>query len=105
TLYDAYASTSTFRADVDITIDTRGKILINGNATFASSLSVKAYFFADLTAVQSGAGKFLFLLDMPGGAARSLGGTSIYGELTFEFLQSFSAPPSTVTDQFNDLAT
>ena len=34
---------------------TAGKILINGTATFGNTLSAKAYFFADLTQVQSGA--------------------------------------------------
>ena len=72
TLYDTYASTNAFRADVDITIDTSGKILINGTATFGNSLSVKAYFYADLEMVQAGMAKFLFLVDVPGSTPGNL---------------------------------
>ena len=59
TLYDQYLSDNAFRADIDITIDTSGKILINGTATFGNSLSLKAYFYADLVDVKAGTGKFL----------------------------------------------
>ncbi len=97
TLYDAYVSTDAFRADVDVTLGldtdpTTGsigvKILINGSFTFGDSLSVKGYLFADLTQVQEGRGKFLFLVDMPGTNPIF----SVYGDLTFQFLDANKNP-------------
>ncbi len=92
TLFDAYLSTNSFRADIDLTIglvtNTDGsvgvKILINGNFTFGNSLTVKGYLFADLSQVQAGQGKFLFLVDMPGTNPIY----SVYGTLSFQFLDA-----------------
>lgn len=90
TLYDQYLSDNAFKADVDLTIDTSGKILINGTATFGNSLSLKAYFYADLGDVQAGTGKFLFLVDNPGSTPGNLIPPifSVYGLLEFQFLDA-----------------
>ncbi|HAM72036.1 MAG TPA: hypothetical protein DCM86_10370, partial [Verrucomicrobiales bacterium] len=86
TLYDAYASTHSFRADVDLTIDITGKILMTGKATFGDSLSLDADFYGDLSKIQSGSAHFLFLMDEPGQPYRTeLGGESYYGLLSFGF--------------------
>ena len=84
TLYDAYASKATFRAEVSLAIDITGKILLNGKVTFGDNLTMDGFFYADLTKVKSGFGRFIFLLDMPGNPLRTtLGGISIYGVLDF----------------------
>ncbi|MBI1840417.1 MAG: hypothetical protein HYR88_06135, partial [Verrucomicrobia bacterium] len=86
TLYDAYASTHSFRADVDLTIDITGKILMTGKATFGDNLSLDADFYGDLSQIQKGSGHFLFLMDEPGQPLRSTaGGVSYYGSLSFGF--------------------
>ncbi|MFM8592860.1 MAG: hypothetical protein ACKOCK_00505, partial [Chloroflexota bacterium] len=83
TLYSSYASRQTFRAEVDLKIDITGKILLTGKAIFADTMSVDAYFYANLTDVAKGSGRFLFLFDLPGQPARSKGGISLYGMLDF----------------------
>jgi hypothetical protein len=88
TLFDEYASTNAFRADVDLAFDTTGKILITGVATIGDELSVNAYFYGDLSKLLIGQAKFLFLLDEPGGAARALGGMSVWGYLGFNFIDA-----------------
>ncbi|MEY4690558.1 MAG: hypothetical protein RIT19_883, partial [Verrucomicrobiota bacterium] len=52
-------------------------------AIFADTMSVDAYFYANLTDVAKGSGRFLFLFDLPGQPARSKGGISLYGMLDF----------------------
>ena len=54
TLYSSYASKQTFRAEVDLKIDITGKILLTGKAIFANTMSVDAYFYANLTDVALG---------------------------------------------------
>ena len=83
TLYSSYASKQTFRAEVDLKIDITGKILLTGKAIFANTMSVDAYFYANLTDVAKGSGRFLFLFDLPGQPARSKAGISLYGMLDF----------------------
>lgn len=107
TLYDAYASENVFRADVDVTLaltlnPLEVKILLVGSATFGNTLSARAYFFGDLSQIQTGNAKFLFLLDLPGGPARELAGMSVYGEFTSEFLTTLSSgsPLGPLTDRF-----
>jgi superfamily II DNA/RNA helicase len=51
----------------------RGKILLTGKAIFADTMSVDAYFYANLTDVAKGSGRFLFLFDLPGQPARLVG--------------------------------
>lgn len=94
TLYDQYLSQNAFKADVDLTIDTSGKIFINGTATFGNSLSLKAYFYGDLSAIQGGTAKFLFLVDNPGSTPGNLFPPifSVYGEITFQFLDASRNP-------------
>ncbi len=75
---------------IDLIIDTSGKIIINASAVFGDSLAAKTYLYADLTQVQAGEARFLFLVDLP----ESIGGVqpllSIYGELKFEFVQDLA---------------
>ncbi len=107
TLYSSYTSKFTFRAEVDLVIDTSGKILINAAAVFGDSLSVRAWFFGDLSKVQTGEAKFLFLVDMPEKTGIIDPIFSIGGSIEFKFVQytarseSFGAiagpGPNTVT--------
>ncbi|MBU6398761.1 MAG: hypothetical protein KGS61_00450, partial [Verrucomicrobia bacterium] len=99
TLYDAYASTDAFRADVDLAFDTTGKILVTGVATFGGELSINAYFYGNLSDLRNGSGQFLFLLDEPGGALRAAGGMSVWGYLGFNFVDSNGNPITAQTLQ------
>jgi hypothetical protein len=82
TLYDAYVSTHSFTADVDITIDTTGKILVNGTATFGDNMKFKVYLFADLTQIP--AVQITFLMDSPADTPVE----SVFGQLNFGFVNS-----------------
>ncbi|MFN0077230.1 MAG: DUF4347 domain-containing protein, partial [Prosthecobacter sp.] len=88
TLYDAYASKQTFRAEVDLAIDITGKILLTGKVIFADNITMDGYFYADLSKVASGSGRFLFLFDSPGMPNRDNGGISYYGLLDFGLVDS-----------------
>ena len=83
TLYTSYTSKYIFRAEVDLSIDITGKILMTGVAIQQNTIRTDAYFYADLTQVASGSAKFLFLFDDPGMPTRNLGGISLYGLLDF----------------------
>lgn len=107
TLYDAYASKSAFRAEVDLVIDVTGKILLTGSAVFAEAMRVDAYFYGDLSKIASGSGRFMFLFDMPGGPMRNLEGVSIYGLLDFGVVDQFGnriTSESLKTKYFKDTA-
>ena len=54
TLCSAYAPGEVFRAEVDLALDTEGRILINGNAVFADNLTLGVRFYADLSSVLAG---------------------------------------------------
>ncbi|MDA1230907.1 MAG: calcium-binding protein, partial [Planctomycetota bacterium] len=66
-LYTSYTLKSVFRAEVDLTFDTTGKILINAQTVYGNHLEAQSYFFGDLSKIQEGTAQFLFLVDMPGG--------------------------------------
>ncbi len=65
-LYSAYTSSASFRADIDIIISTDGKFLINAKAVFANSVNLNMKLYADLTKVAQGNATILFLADLPG---------------------------------------
>ena len=74
TLYSQYTSASVFRADIDLALDTQGKILISGQAVFADNLSLGIRLYANLSPVIDGSVNtgskvtILFLSDFPSGA-------------------------------------
>jgi len=85
TLYDAYASQSAFKIDGDIFLDTSGKMLVIGTATFANSFNVQVKMFADLSQVSSGQFQMLFLMNIPAATMGSTPPIQIYGVLNFMF--------------------
>ena len=87
-LYTAYASKLTFRAEVTLKIDTTGKVLINAAAVYGNSLDARTFLYADLTQIQSGAGRFVLLVDLPEKVGVVDPPLSIFGEISFEFIQT-----------------
>jgi hypothetical protein len=89
-LYSSYASKFTFRASVDVSIDTTGKILINASTLYGNTLNAKTYLFGDLSQIQQGRGKFVFLVDLPEQIGPLPPLYTVFGEIEFEFLESIS---------------
>lgn len=96
-LYSTYSSKFTFRAEVDVSIDTTGKILINASAVFGDTLNAKTYIYGDLTQIQNGAGRFIFLVDLPEQVGPLPPLLSIYGEIKFEFVQELTGGSEPLT--------
>ncbi|NDV63154.1 LEPR-XLL domain-containing protein [Puniceicoccales bacterium CK1056] len=95
TLYTSYTSELVFRAEVDVSIDTTGKILINASAVFGDTLNAKTYLFGDLSQIAQGTGRFVFLVDLPEAFAGLDPLLTVYGEIKFEFLMVGGDPMTT----------
>jgi hypothetical protein len=81
TLYSAYASTNTFRADVDIIISTDGKFLINARMVYGNALEQRGILYFDLSRIRAGTGTILLLIDQPANPPV----LTIRGAVTFGF--------------------
>lgn len=92
TLYSAYASTTTFRADIDIIFDTEGRVVVNARGTFADSFSMNFRLYANLTEIQSN-GTFLFLAEEPEDPTL----ITYYGALQFKFLAADGSAASSAS--------
>lgn len=92
TLYSAYASTSTFRADIDAIFDTEGRILVNARGTFADSFSMNYRLYANLTEIQT-SGTFLFLAEEPEDPTL----ITYYGAIQFKFLAADGSAASSAS--------
>ncbi|MBI1324889.1 hypothetical protein GC170_17120, partial [bacterium] len=104
TLYSAYATTTTFRADADITADLSGKFIFNAAGKFANNsidLNFRAY--VDLSEVDQGNATVLFLTDvMPiQTGAKSSSPISVYGGLEFHYFDG-SGEEITSPDENSD---
>ena len=65
TFFSIYTSTTVFHADVDILFSTDGIFAIKGVFVYGNQLNLSATLYADLTQVQAGSARFLFLSDQP----------------------------------------
>ncbi len=92
TLYSAYASTSTFRADIDVMFDTEGRVFINARGTFADTFSMNYRLYANLTQIQT-SGTFLFLAEEPEDPTL----ITYYGALQFKFLAADGSAASSAS--------
>ena len=77
-----------FRGDVNFILDPTGKIMIYGTTTYADTLTNDTYFYADLSKVADGTGKFVFLMEKPFLTTRDQGGISYFGVLDFGLVDS-----------------
>ncbi|MEX0323828.1 MAG: LEPR-XLL domain-containing protein [Puniceicoccaceae bacterium] len=89
-LYTSYTSKFVFKATVDLSIDTTGKILINASTVFGNTLEAKTYLYGDLSQILEGRGRFVFLVDLPEKIGELDPLVTLYGEIEFQFLQTVS---------------
>lgn len=101
TLFSAYLSPLSFRAEIDFIFDTSGKFIIDAAMVYGDTLSQTASLYFDLAKLADGSGRILFLSREPGDPTLPTIVT-IYGELTFGFARAdgTEVTPTNQADRF-----